>query len=183
MSKMGAFILDQETELINNQKQKTMSEYSTDPMEEMNEMQFDIQVMKDSTLPTLQKYLDFIEWAVMEGNELDPLEAFATIKKMGKMFDKTKVVIESEAIAEAEKVGTKSFTKAGIKFEMREGAKSFDFSGIAEIEQLENQLKQAKEKYKLAYFNNEQGIMSVSEDGEVLQLPTVKYNKSSLIVK
>jgi hypothetical protein len=147
------------------------------------DLKFDIQVMKDTTLPTLQKYLDFIEWAVMEGNELDPLEAFATIKIMAKMFDKTKNIIESEAIAEAEKVGAKSFTKAGIKFELRDGAKNFDFSGIAEIERLEAQLKEAKEKYKMAYFNHLQGQMSVSEDGEVLPIPTIKYNKSSLIVK
>jgi hypothetical protein len=37
--------------------------------------------MKQSTLPTIQNYLNFIEWAVMEGNELDPLEAYATVKK------------------------------------------------------------------------------------------------------
>ena len=147
------------------------------------DLKFDIQVMKESTLPTMQKYLDFIEWAVMEGGELDPLEAFATIKKMGKMFDKTKSIIESEAITEAEKMGAKSFTKAGIKFELRDGAKNFDFSGIAEVAELEQQLKNAKEKYKLAYFNSQANIMSVSNDGEVLELPIIKFNKSSLIVK
>jgi hypothetical protein len=147
------------------------------------DLKFDIQVMKESTIPTLQRYLDFIEWAVMEGNELDPLEAFATIKKMGKMFDKTKNVIESEAIAEAEKYNQKSFNRSGINFEFRDGAKNFDFSGIKEIEELEAKLKQAKEKYKLAYYNNEQGIMSVSEDGEVLDLPVLKFSKPALIVK
>ena len=147
------------------------------------EMKFDIQVMKDTTLPTLQKYLDFIEWAVMEGNELNPLEAFATIKKMGKMFDKTKGIIESEAISEAEKFGSKSFDKAGIKFELRDGAKTFDYKGIKEIDDLEEQLKQAKEKYKNAYLNAQSGNMTVSEDGEVLELPLVKFSKQSLIVK
>jgi hypothetical protein len=174
MSKMGRFILDQEETSINNQKQIEMSNL---------EMKFDIQVMKDTTLPTLQKYLDFIEWAVMEGNELNPLEAFATIKKMGKMFDKTKAVIESEAISEAEKFGAKSFEKAGMKFELRDGAKTFDYKGIKEIDDLEEQLKLAKEKYKLAYLNAQSGNMSVTEDGEVLELPVVKFSKQSLIVK
>lgn len=147
------------------------------------DLKFDIAVMKESTLPTIQNYLNFIEWAVMEGNELDPLEAFATVKNIGKMFEKTQKIIESEAIAEAEKVGTKSFTKAGISFELRDGAKNFDFKGIAEIDQLEQQLKDAKEKYKRAYFAKADGIMAVTDDGEVLEVPTLKFNKSSLIVK
>lgn len=147
------------------------------------DLKFDIQVMKDTTLPTVQNYLSFIEWAVMEGNELDPLEAFATVKKIGAMFDKTKTIIESEAIREAEKQGTKSFVKAGISFELRDGAKTFDFKGIKEIDDLEQQLKDAKEKYKRAYFNSVDGTMSVSNDGEVLDIPIIKFSKQSLIVK
>jgi hypothetical protein len=149
----------------------------------MENLKFDIQVMKESTLPTIQNYLNFIEWAVMEGNELDPLEAFATVKNIGKMFEKTQKIIESEAIAEAEKVGTKSFTKAGINFELREGAKNFDFKGIAEIDKMEQELKDLKEKYKRAYFAVQDGLVALTNDGELLEIPTIKYNKSSLIVK
>jgi hypothetical protein len=149
----------------------------------MEDLKFDIQVMKQSTLPTIQNYLNFIEWAVMEGNELDPLEAYATVKKIGKMFDSTQRIIESEAIAEAEKVGTKSFTKAGINFELREGAKNFDFKGIAEIDKMEQELKDLKEKYKRAYFAVQDGLVALTNDGELLEIPTIKYNKSSLIVK
>jgi hypothetical protein len=149
----------------------------------MENLKFDIQVMKESTLPTIQNYLNFIEWAVMEGNELDPLEAFATVKKIGKMFESTQRIIENEAIAEAEKVGTKSFTKAGINFELREGAKNFDFKGIAEIDKMEQELKDLKEKYKRAYFAVQDGLVALTNDGELLEIPTIKYNKSSLIVK
>jgi hypothetical protein len=66
---------------------------------------------------------------------------------------------------------------------LREGAKNFDFKGIAEIDKMEQELKDLKEKYKRAYFAVKDGLVALTNDGELLEIPTIKYNKSSLIVK
>lgn len=72
----------------------------------------------------------------------------------------------------------------GAKFEFRGGRKTFDFKGIKEIETANTKLKDAKSKYQLAWEMNQKGQVSVDPDtGEVLQIPAVKYGKSSMVVK
>lgn len=52
-----------------------------------------------------------------------------------------------------------------------------------EIDQKEAELKALKDRYQSAWENKQRGLLAVTEDGEELQLPTVSYRKSSMIVK
>lgn len=94
-----------------------------------------------------------------------------------KNFEKEKA---DEIETEADAYGNKY---KGATFEFRSGGKSFDYKGISEIDELENQLKEKKSLYKTAWENKQKGLLNVTEDGEELQLPKVKYRASSMIVK
>lgn len=72
----------------------------------------------------------------------------------------------------------------GAKFEFRNGRKTFSFKGIDEVEKATKDLKSVKDKYQSAWEMKQKGLAPVDEDtGEVLQLPTVSYGKSSMVVK
>ncbi|MXV39373.1 hypothetical protein GO491_11910 [Flavobacteriaceae bacterium Ap0902] len=71
----------------------------------------------------------------------------------------------------------------GAKFEFRSGGKTLDYSGIPEVSEKEKELKEIKEKYKMAFENSQKGLLVISEDGEELPLPKPKYRKGSMIVK
>lgn len=72
----------------------------------------------------------------------------------------------------------------GAKFEFRSGRKTFSFKGIDEVEKATEDLKTVKDKYQSAWEMKQKGLAPVDEDtGEVLQLPTVSYGKSSMVVK
>ena len=159
-----------------------MSREIFDQQEHEIENTFEIQVMKENTLPTMKKYLDFITESVVNGQS-DPLEMFAVVKKIEKMFSDAKSKIDEYALSEAEKQSAKSFTKSGINFELRNGGQRFDFKHIKEWVDKYKELKNIEERYKLALKNSVLNVMSVSEDGEVIELPRVTYSKNSLIVK
>lgn len=72
----------------------------------------------------------------------------------------------------------------GAKFEFRNGRKMFDFKGIDEVEKANQELKAIKDKYQSAWENRQKGLVPIDEEtGEILNLPVVKYGKSSLVVK
>jgi len=90
--------------------------------------------------------------------------------------DKYKSEIETEANAYQNEY-------KGVTFEFKSGGKMFNFKGISEIDSKEAELKALKEKYQAAWENKQKGLLAVTEDGEELQLPTISYRKSSMIVK
>lgn len=72
----------------------------------------------------------------------------------------------------------------GASFEFRNGRKTFDFNGIEEIKEAKEHAKKVESKYKSAWEMKQKGLAPVDEEtGEVLQVPTVKYGKSVMIVK
>lgn len=72
----------------------------------------------------------------------------------------------------------------GVKFEFRGGRKTFDFKGIEEVQIAKDNAKEIEQKYKTAWEMKQKGFAPVDEEtGEVLQIPIVKYGKSSMIVK
>lgn len=72
----------------------------------------------------------------------------------------------------------------GAKFEFRAGRKTFDFSGIEEVKIAKQNAKEIESKYKTAWELNQKGTSALDEDtGEILQIPSVKYGKSSMVVK
>lgn len=143
----------------------------------------ELQQFREQTVNDIKSVIDSVIVGVDLGN-VNPLDAFAVFKKMEKLFNEAKKTIDNYAIEEAEKYGNKSFEYNGQKFEVRDGAKRYSFKDIEEWKIANENLKNIEEKYKTAYKNNKIGLSALDEEtGEVLQVPTVTNNKSSLIVK
>ena len=142
-----------------------------------------IEVSKKEIVPNILTSIDTIV-AKVDMGELNGLDAFSLFKKLEKAFTEAKKTIEGIALDEAEKFGTSTFESNGQKFEVRNGATRYSFKDIEEWKIASENLKEIEEKYKTAYKNNKIGLSALDEaTGEVLQVPTVTNNKSSLICK
>lgn len=119
---------------------------------------------------------------VFDGNE-SPVKAWAILDQLEKMIKYGKTTIQNYALSEAEKYGAKSFEDFGFSFELRNGRRTYDFKHIQEWVEAEEQKKKIEDKYKQAFMNYEKGLNAVTQDGEVLELPVVKYTNDSLIIK
>lgn len=71
----------------------------------------------------------------------------------------------------------------GYKFKVTQGRKTFDYSNIPELMKIKNDLSLVQNKYKQAWEGFQKGIQPISEDGEILPLPTVKYSSGYLTIK
>lgn len=71
----------------------------------------------------------------------------------------------------------------GYKIELRNGRKIFDYSGIKEITEKKNEIKELENRAKVAFENRQKGILNIDEDGCEIELPIVKYTASSVILK
>lgn len=74
-------------------------------------------------------------------------------------------------------------TYKGYSFQVNAGRKSWNYSAIPEIVEASNKVKELQGKYQ-AYFNVKfKGGVPLSEDGEVMPLPTLSYGSSSVTIK
>jgi len=73
----------------------------------------------------------------------------------------------------------------GYKVEIRNGGQSFSYKKIPEWQKVEKQKKEVESRYKAMFEAKEKGLLhaNISEEGEELPLPEVKYRKSSIILK
>lgn len=71
----------------------------------------------------------------------------------------------------------------GFSIKVIQERKTFDFSNIPEIKEKELDLKNTKTKYQTAWEQRQKDINSVDDNGELLQVPEVKYSKSYLQMK
>lgn len=124
----------------------------------------------------------------VENGEVHLLEATIELRKQ-KAFHEQMIEniksFESENFNEIE-VQAKEYQNEykGSTFEFRNGRKTFDFKGIEEVEIAKDNAKEIEAKYKAAWEMKQKGLAPVDEDtGEVLQVPTVKYGKSVMVVK
>jgi hypothetical protein len=111
-----------------------------------------------------------------------PLKAYGIAKQYMKQATEALKAIEEAAIEEASKY-EKTFEAEGFKFEQRNGSKRFDYSNIKEIQEAKEAVKELEKKHRAAYNYFQVNLTSSTEDGEVLELPTVNMGKDVLIVK
>lgn len=71
----------------------------------------------------------------------------------------------------------------GYKIQVQGGSKIFNFKGIKEVQEKEEELKAIKEKAKQAFLSKEKGMLNVDENGEEVELPTISYKKSFVTIK
>jgi len=119
----------------------------------------------------------------VEQGKRSALIAYAHLKRTADEYTSAIKQIEDNAMNEAHNFGEKSFETQGFKFEIRNGAKRFDYSGIDEWKEQRDALKETEERYKAAFIARQKGLMTASEDGEELQLPELKISKDSLVLK
>jgi len=71
----------------------------------------------------------------------------------------------------------------GYMIEVRNGGRTFDYKNIEEWQTYNKALKDCEARSKQAFISKEKGMMAIDEDGVVIELPEVKYRKSSVIMK
>lgn len=118
---------------------------------------------------------------VIDGVE-SPLVAYAVLKSEIERLNKCLKEIQEYAVEVAEQYGGK-FEYNGYKFELRKGGAMYDFSNIPEWNEHKSKLKEIEEKAKAAFKNQNKGLLTADENGEVVPLPVVKYRRDSLIAK
>lgn len=154
--------------------------------EHENMPSFDQVTKKEATIPTIQSYLDFIIDSVGSGMT-NPIEAYATIQTIEKMFKSCKAAIDLAAQEEAERYGEKTFEAYGYQVTKTDGKRSWDFKQCPEWIEAKEYLKNLEEDLKDAYKRKEKGqFLGSTVTGEIedhLILPTLKYSKPSLTIK
>ena len=120
---------------------------------------------------------------VMDGQE-DPLRAFAILREAQVLIKKGITEIEDAAFIEAAKYGEKTFEHSDWKFTMKDGSKRFNFKGIDEWVDVESKKKAIESKYRSAFELSQKGFQPVTDDGELLELPSniVTFSKSSISI-
>lgn len=147
-----------------------------------------IQTVSESK--NLEKFIDNITNEVAEGNQ-DALNVKANFQHLRKLLEKAEKQINEQVLAECEQYAPNNseFDYNGFKIQKRNGGKYYDFSNVKEYTEKEQELKDIKEKLKHAVTGIEKGSTTVIDggmvlsDGEVVEIPTIKQRKDSVIIK
>ena len=119
---------------------------------------------------------------VMEG-EIDPLKAVVKLKEIEKKANIYKKMINDLAIDELDKYGKGGAKVDGYQINIRASAGRWDFKHIEDINRLEKQLKELKDKHKGAYNNMTKNLTTLGEGGEVVIPANYKAGKEVLVIK
>ena len=71
----------------------------------------------------------------------------------------------------------------GFDVAVRNGGRMYNFKGVDEWMTYDKAKKECEDRLKQAFISKEKGLLVASEDGEEIELPTLSYRKSSVIVK
>lgn len=117
----------------------------------------------------------------LDGNE-SALKAYAILKDQVKTLTEYVKEVEPAALEEASKWDEKTFKIQGFKFTKKAGGKMWNFKELPEWQKAKEALTDIEEKAKLAHANYNKGLMSVTLDGDVKDLPIVTYRKDSVSI-
>lgn len=118
----------------------------------------------------------------LENEEIDSLEMFGKLKTYEKKFKEVLDICKKQALNDSE-LYEKDFELKGFKFEKKNGRAIYNFKGIKAWSDLELKKKEVEAKAKNAYNAWKLGNTSISEDGEVTEMPIVTYTSDVLSVK
>ena len=71
----------------------------------------------------------------------------------------------------------------GNEISVRSGGKMYSFKHIKEWQEADAAKKDIEERSKAAFIASQKNMMSVSEDGEIMELPKISYRKDSVVIK
>lgn len=143
-------------------------------------------VSKDLFISMQEALVDTIERT--ENGYINHLDAVIELRKQKSFHEemlKSISEFESENYNEIE-LQAKDYDNKykGVKFEFRNGRKTFDFSKIEEVKIADANLKEIKKKYQTAWDSVQKGITPVDDStGEILQVPIMSQGKSVMVVK
>lgn len=134
--------------------------------------------------------MNTVENTIEEYNKgnVNVLETYIALKEFKSFYESQIEIIkkfESENINEIElEIREHHNEFNGYKFEIRNGRNLYDFSKISEIQEKKKELKNIEAKYKLAFDAFQKGNRMIDDEtGEVLELPTLRLGKSSIVLK
>lgn len=140
---------------------------------------FDLQVAKDSFIPSVQATIETLLKGVEEG-EINPLDVYAPFKKFEKLFKEAYAKIEEHAMIEANRHG-KSFVFSGVEFSTRSGYAQYNYEEDDIYRDLKSKLEARK---KLLDTVAKGGDTLYDVDGVEIPKVSIKgYTKDSLTVK
>lgn len=119
---------------------------------------------------------------VMEG-EIDPIKAVVKLKEIEKKANIYKKMISDIALDELDKYGRNGTKIDGYQINKRQSAGKWDFKHIEDINKLEKQLKELKDKHKGAYNNMTKNLTTLGEGGEVVIPANYKAGKEVIVIK
>jgi len=118
---------------------------------------------------------------VIEG-EIDPLKAVIVLKEIEKKAKEYKCMIDDIALDEITKYGREGTEIDGYSVSVRSAAGRWDFKHINEIQDLEKELKQLKEKHKGSYNQMLRNLTTLGEGGEVIIPANFKSGKDIIVI-
>tara|TARA_R100001530_G_C4225233_1_gene131112 strand:+ start:91 stop:501 length:411 start_codon:yes stop_codon:yes gene_type:complete len=118
---------------------------------------------------------------VKEG-EIDPLKAIIVLKEIEKKAKEYKSKIDDIALDEITKYGREGTSIDGYSVSVRSAAGRWDFKHISEIQDLEKQLKELKEKHKASYNQMLRNLTTLGEGGEVIIPANFKHGKDIIVI-
>jgi hypothetical protein len=135
----------------------------------------------------VQEYIEnyFVKLVNEVENETEsPLKAYAVLNKAIDFIEQCKEQIKPIAIRAAERMGEKTFTADGIKFELRDGRSNWDYKACQRWNEKKAELAEIEAELK-ANAEAAQRSMSqlITADGEVLEYANRTFSAPSLIVK
>lgn len=116
--------------------------------------------------------------------ELNPLEAYISLKRTEKLFKDVLKAVQEQAIDEADNYPEKTFKAFGATIEKKSAAGRWDFSELKDWQELTDKKKELEETYKMAFKSNQSGASLVDNDtGEVSDLPQYTPGKQTIAIK
>jgi hypothetical protein len=112
--------------------------------------------------------------------EKSALQLLIEIRQIEAELNEAKKQIEALAIKEAREYDKQVLY--GFRVEVRQSGAAWDFSGVEQVQNLKNKLKEAEESGKSAYRAYQQGKTLVDENGEIVPLPSYKAGKETVFL-
>ena len=104
------------------------------------------------------------------------------LKDQLKDFEEIKAQIEPVALQEIEDLGGEVETDF-YKMVRRSGRVVWDFKHLDEWNLINDRKKEVENRYKQSFKASQSNLMMANQDGEVLELPKVKYTNDFIMFK
>ena len=119
---------------------------------------------------------------IEDGNE-SALKGLSLLREQKKIIDACIKQVDPIALDEAEKYGEKTFEYQGFSFQLKIGAKRFNFSNSEKWSKAKASITDIESAMKEAWQASQRGSQTVDEDGVLVDIPEVTYNNDSLTIK